>query len=233
MEPGMDLMVMLDLDGTLLDTRMLYFIGVPVIVEKYLGMRVGKEDFMDLWGLDIRICFERFIATAGRPAALVDEMYAGFEDWYIANHSAYATPYADVGPGLARLTMAGIRMGVVTTRTQRRAELVYDFPWGRWMNFVVGGDKVSRRKPCPDSLDHAIEKFGEGRQRYIYLGDNKSDVEAAKSSHYSIVSAGALWGAEQPEKLRASEPDFLFPTFESFSRWVLGNSGACDASPAV
>jgi HAD superfamily hydrolase (TIGR01549 family) len=231
-------LVMLDLDGTLVESRSMYTVGVPLIVKRGLGLEIGLDDFIDLWGLDVRRCFSRFVARAGQPPDRVKDLYEDFETWYIANHAARVHPYPGVAEGLRRMRAHGVRLGVVTTRTQRRAQLLNDFAWGRWIDFVVGGDRVTRHKPHPDSLDYAIAHHGAGARRFVYLGDNPSDMQAAQGSRHAILCAAALWGAENPQALKACQPDLVFESFDAFSRWVVARSDepgpddGCDAQAA-
>ena len=210
-------LVMFDLDGTLVDTASLYLTGVPFVVDQVLGRRIDVADYMDLWGCDVR---EWFARAAGDPALpVIDDMYSVFERYYVLNHGG-CPAYPGVAEGMARLDARGDVLGVVTTRPQRRAELVREFPWGSSLSFVVGGDGVRRHKPAPDGLDFAIDRYGAGTATRIYVGDNASDMKAAKASRHSIVSVGALWGCRDGSGLLAADPDCSFTHFRDCAEWI-------------
>jgi HAD superfamily hydrolase (TIGR01549 family) len=197
---------MFDLDGTLVDTSSLYLEGVPQVVRRHLGRDIDVSDYMDLWGHDVRQWFAR--AAGEERDAAVDAMYADFEAYYIANHQR-CPDYLGVAEALESLKSRGHRVGIVTTRPQRRAELVRELPWAPAIDFVVGGDRVKHRKPAPDSLDFAIARYcGTGQAwSHVYIGDNASDIVAAKASRYPVTSVAALWGCRDRESLLAAGPD--------------------------
>ena len=217
-------LALFDLDGTLIDSSELYFIGVPMIVHEFLNIRVKPSQFMDLWGQDAKRWLIRFAEQEERfSEGLVTEMYAAFERWYSENHAEYIKYYDGVEQLLAEINETGTKIGIVTTRPQQRAELAFDLSWGAYIDFVVGGDLVKKRKPAPDSIDYAIESNNAESGKHFYLGDNASDVIAAQNSNYDVTSVGGLWGAERRESLIESNPEYLFETVDGFRNWCISN----------
>src|SRR5262249_45468680 len=210
--------VMFDLDGTLVDTARLYLDGVPLVVPKHLGRRIAIDEYMDLWGHDVRAWFAR--AAGERHEQAIDAMYATFEGFYIANHHRCPL-YDGVAEGITLLKQRGLRVGVVTTRPQWRAELVRQFSCASAIDFIVGGDRVRRREPFPDSLAFAIERHGGGASMCAYVGDKAVDVEAARASRHDVISVGALWGCRDEVALLASQPDQAFSRFNDCVNWLL------------
>ena len=217
-------LIMLDLDGTLLDTDRLYFEGIPPIVFKHLNKKVAKEDLLPFWGQLARDFFVHFMEQAGVPdAMLIDKMYSEFEQYYIREHKNLAYTHEYVAEYLPELKKMGCPVGIVTTRPAIRAKLVNELPWSRTIDFVVTADHVVNRKPAPDSLDLAIAKYAPDHERAsVYLGDNSLDIKAAKTSRYKVISAAALWGSSKPDELLKANPDHVFYTFKEFSNWIKG-----------
>jgi phosphoglycolate phosphatase-like HAD superfamily hydrolase len=213
-------LIMLDLDGTLLDTSALYFQGVPPIISARLGIEIQPEALLPMWGMHARRFFAHFADKAGRPdPALVDAMYAEFERYYNQAHNRLSKPYAGVNAHLPRFQKAGYRTVVVTTRPSSRSGPVLELPFCRWIDLFVWGDMVARSKPAPDGLTHALDHFGAAKG--IYVGDNAHDVAAAKACPYPVQSVAALWGAMVKEPLLTSTPDHAFLAFSEFVDWAL------------
>lgn len=219
---------MCDLDGTLVDTSPLYFEGVPPIVERHLGLRVGPDDLVPLWGRLARHFFAHFAARTGAPETVVDAMYAEFERYYNAAHNPLAKVYDGVGEGIERMHDAGLRVGVVTTRPSSRGRPVLEMDLARQLDFIVWGDRVARAKPAPDGIEHALAAYGSPQSGGYYIGDNANDILAARRCRYPVGAAAALWDAMDRERLLAAGPDAAFERFGEFVEWVLAEADATD-----
>ena len=92
-----------------------------------------------------------------------------------------------------------------------------------YWHFVVGGDLVEKRKPAPDSINYAVELNNAEEGSHFYLGDNDTDIFAARDSKYQVASIGGIWGAEHPDRLRASEPDHLFQSVSDYTQWFISS----------
>jgi HAD superfamily hydrolase (TIGR01549 family) len=236
--------VMFDLDGTLVDTSALYLQGVPLVVYRHLHQEINVDEYADLWGHDVRQWFARAVAKHAHDGAttrasltanqLIDDMYAEFEEFYIANHGACPV-YAAIAEGLTQLKADGHIIGVVTTRPQRRADLVYEFEWAAHIDFVIGGDRVARRKPFPDALDLAValHRNADSDAMNLYVGDNAIDIQAARASRHPIVSVAALWGARDADALIAAHPDHRFDSFRDFADWLSSHKENSWAHPSL
>lgn len=65
-----------------------------------------------------------------------------------------------------------------------------------------------------------VRSFCSSQDQAIYIGDQTTDAEAAKSCN---VAFGAVsWGFETAETLSKSEPDVLFDSVESLKQFLLG-----------
>ena len=214
-------LALFDLDGTLIDTRDLYFVGIPKVTKKFLDLEIRMQENMDLWGKDVKVWFKRFIEQKGiEDDDLNDKMYDSFEKWYIDNHSDVVEYYNGIDDVLSLLKRKGWTIGIITTRPQHRAELANQLRWGHYIDFIIGGDRVTNRKPAPDSVNLAIEIEGADNCKAFFMGDNASDIMAAKSSKYDVKSFAALWGSEKPKALLDSEPDMKFSSVEEFQNWI-------------
>ena len=213
-------LIMLDLDGTLLDTSALYFEGVPPIISAHLGIEIQPEALLPMWGMHARRFFVHFADRAGRSDdALVDTMYAEFERYFNQAHNRLSKPYDGVNAHLPRFQAAGYCSAVVTTRPSSRSGPVLELPFCQWIDHFVWGDMVPRSKPAPDGLIYALDHVG--AVKGVYVGDNPHDMAAARASPRPVKSVAALWGAVAKEPLLKSAPDHAFTTFSDFVDWAL------------
>jgi pyrophosphatase PpaX len=218
------MLLLFDLDGTLIDTSRLFLEGIPPIVRRHLGLEVSRADLVQVWGVPARRKFIRFAEMAGvDDDPVVEEMHAEFEHFYNSCHDGLSTTYAEVEENLSRLRAKVRAMGVVTTRPTSRSAMIAGWPWAKYLDFFVWGDKVSHAKPAPDGLELAIRRYGVNGETVVYVGDNNHDIEAARHCRGKVYSVAALWGAMDEEKLLTAGPDYSFRTFKAFADWIIDN----------
>lgn len=218
-----DRVLMLDLDGTLIDTSSLFFEGVPPIIARHLGQPITKSDLLSMWGQLARNIFVHFARQAGSvDNDVVDRMYAEFEQYYKQYHNDLSVTYDHVDDCLPQLKKHLRAVGVVTARPTSRSEMIYSWPWSKYLDFIIWGDQVQHAKPAPDGLNLAMQRHGNGPDTAgIYVGDNPHDIQAAKACRYPVTSVAGLWGAMNREALLAASPDQAFETFGDLSDWIL------------
>jgi HAD superfamily hydrolase (TIGR01549 family) len=208
-------LVMLDLDGTLLDSIEIFLSGLPAAAARH-QVSITPTEVIQSRGEFVRDFIQRQAGDEERTRRI----YEDFEAFFVEAHDRLVRVFPGVVEGLARLRKAVRSIGVVTSRPRARADLVYRFPWSKALDFVISGDDAPRKKPFPDALDAAIQRHGTGCTRFIYLGDSWVDIEAARRSSTCILAAAACWGQQERERLMAAQPDGAFPDFLSFVSWV-------------
>lgn len=217
-----DTLIMLDLDGTIIDTSALYFEGVPMVVEQFLGVTIDRHALLPCWGRFAKTILAHFADTEGiRDPETVEAMYTAFSDYYNANHNRLATVYEGVEETLGEMKKAVHALGVVTTRPSSRSAPVLEMAWTRHIDFFVWGDQVRRYKPFPDGIEKAVSEHAVDGGSCVYAGDNAHDIKAAEACRRRVISVAALWGAMDVEALMAARPDHSFSTFREFAHWVI------------
>jgi HAD superfamily hydrolase (TIGR01509 family) len=217
-----DTLIMLDLDGTIIDTSRLYFQGLPPVIGRHLNISIDRQDMLPFWGRPAKSILAHFARVAGNPNEdLIETMYAEFSTYYNANHNRFSTVYDGVDAALGVIGKAVHAQGVVTTRPRSRSAPVLAMPWARHMDFFIWGDQVKRNKPFPDGIDKAVEEHAVSGGACVYVGDNAHDIKAAKACRRRVVSVAALWGTMDADGLMAAKPDQSFIAFGDFADWVI------------
>lgn len=178
--------VLIDLDGTLLDTapdlaaaanRMLAELGLPRRDPQIIATYIGKG---------IAMLVRR--ALAGSLAGDADEaLYASalpiFERYYAEESGRRAKPYPGAREGIERLRALDLRLGCVTNKTERfTCELLERTRFDTLFDLAVCGDTVTRKKPDPMPLIFACERFGVSPIEALFIGDSLHDVSAARAA---------------------------------------------------
>ena len=177
--------VLLDLDGTLLDT-------VGDIIAATNMMR-GTLGFAPLDAAVIRNFVGKgitnLIAKALKDAVgdvgptALKVAVANFERQYEACFTATSKPYPGVIEGLNALRDAGFHLGCVTNKAAKFTEPLLSATGLRdYFEIVVSGDTLAEKKPHPLPLKHAAAFFGLASSEMLMIGDSVNDAQAARAA---------------------------------------------------
>jgi len=208
-------MVLIDLDGTLVDS-------VPDLAwcvdetMKALDMPTRGEDKVRNWvGNGVPRLIERALIDQldGVPDA---ELYAKAEPIFLAlyadNYSKRSRLYPAVIDGLTWLKSQGIKLGCVTNKAEQftlpilKTMGLYEF-----FDIVISGDTLPLKKPDPAPLLHGAKFFGVAPQNAMMIGDSISDVKASRAAGFSIVCLS--YGYNHGIDIRTANPDAVIDTF--------------------
>jgi phosphoglycolate phosphatase len=169
--------VLLDLDGTLLDTA-------PDMAHALNQLRIA-EGLQVLPFAQVRPHVShgapRLIRLAfGEPEAVrFEALRVRFLDLYRDCLASQTCLFAGFDEVLARIEQAGMRWGVVTNKPGwLTVPLLEQLGLDRRSACVVSGDTLSERKPHPMQLLHAAALLGLEPRECVYLGDAERDVQA-------------------------------------------------------
>ncbi len=198
--------VLFDWDGTLIDSAEATFAAYARLFQGF-GLRFERADFERTYSPDWR----RTYAGVGLPG----------DRWAEAD-AAFLRLYAEAPPGLlpgaaeavGRLASAGLALGIVTSGDRQRvtADLARTGLDGCFGALVCGGD-VTRKKPHPEGLLHALSELGVEPRDAAYVGDSPEDVEMARAA--GAYTIGVPGGFPNREALVASGPDLLSESLAS------------------
>lgn len=183
--------VLLDLDGTLLDTApeiaaaaadMLAELGLDAVSAPPVSSFIGK-------GIPslVRRTLE---ASLGRTP---DDrrMGSGLESFffhYEKRNGRMATAYPGVREGLAAMHAAGFPLACVTNKSARFAEpLLVATGLHGYFSAIVSGDTAARKKPEPDPVLMACSRLGVAAADALMIGDSTNDALAARAAGCAVL----------------------------------------------
>ncbi|MDA8346215.1 MAG: HAD family hydrolase [Thermaerobacter sp.] len=176
--------VLFDLDGTLTDTLPLVVTALNAALAPHWGAPKDLEAMRPLFGPSE----ERLIAreAPGDPDA-VDRFYAE----YRREHARLARPFAGVTEMLHALAARGVRLGLVTNKGRRSSVMtLHEFGIAKYFGAVVTGDDVAHPKPDPTGILEVLGNLGVQPGQAAYVGDSRSDMQAAHAAGVRAIGAG-------------------------------------------
>ena len=178
--------VILDLDGTLVDTlgdfteavsRAFADLGLSPPARTQVERAVGKGS-------------EHLLRTllAERADDLYEHSWARYQHHYDSINGQFADLYPGVLEGLAILREARLPLACVTNKpTVFAQQLLQRKGMDGAFDLVFGGDAFDRRKPDPLPLLKACEALGTQAGRTLMVGDSSNDAQAAHAAGCPLV----------------------------------------------
>ena len=203
--------VMIDLDGTLLDTipdlaaaaeRMLAALALPLCTQEQVRTFVGKG-IPNLVGRCLA-------ASAGEAsaAALQGEALALFQTFYFEESGRRSAVYPGVIEGLAQFRALGLRLACVTNKAARfTLPLLAQTRLAPWFELVVSGDTLARKKPDPMQLTHICAAFALAPAQVLLIGDSINDAQAARAAGCPVLCVP--YGYNEGEDVRNLDCDAI------------------------
>lgn len=202
-------MVLIDLDGTLVDSVPDLAYCVDELMAR-LGRPPHGEAAVRNWvGNGVERLVRRALTGTldGEPSdADFDRAYPIFLELYAENTSKRSVLYPGVREGLDYLLTNGYPLGCVTNKAAQFTEpLLRDLGVRDFFEIVISGDTLPRNKPDPMPLLHAAAHFGADPADALMIGDSVSDVKAARAAGFRIFCMS--YGYNHGQDIRDFHPD--------------------------
>lgn len=218
MVPSTPSLLIFDLDGTLIDSRLdlanavnatraeagkaplehaLVFSyvgnGAPVLIRKAMGPEASETE--------VKHSLEFFMAYYREHA--VDD----------------TTLYPGVRKALDQLHDAGMQLAVLTNKPVRISEIIMNELGLAPMLFrTYGGNSFEQKKPHPVGIETLMTEAGIAQEKTWMVGDSIVDMQTARNA--GVSSCGVTYGF-QPETLAECPPDLLVDRMEDFAAHIL------------
>ncbi|MFA5082259.1 MAG: phosphoglycolate phosphatase [Hydrogenophilaceae bacterium] len=178
--------VVIDLDGTLLDTApdladaamaMAADLGLPEIdlatVTTYIGNGVSR--------------LVKRVLTRDMETNPDQELFARampiYEKHYAEWVSRKSRPFPGVVEGLQAFKAMGVHVACITNKAERfTVPLLQDTGLFPFFELILSGDSLPERKPSPLPLLHACQYFGVEPAELLLIGDSLNDTQAARAA---------------------------------------------------
>ncbi len=202
----MEATLLLDLDGTLVDT-------VPDLLASLnrLAASLGLSAFtaaevIPMIGDGAAVLVRRAMAARGREATPAD--LQTLLDDYTANVAEGSRLFPGVEPTLRAMAADGWRFAVCTNKPVVPArELLASLGVLDLFAAVGGGDSYRTRKPDPKHLLATLADAGGRADAAVMVGDHHNDVQAAADAGVPCIFAAWGYGAI-PTDVAATAHDF-------------------------
>ncbi|MGO3742184.1 phosphoglycolate phosphatase [Kerstersia sp.] len=216
-------LVLLDLDGTLLDTipdlanaanHMRADLGLPPLPLALLATFVGK-------GMQVLVR-RAMTGEAALDGALPDgfeQALARFQHHYRALNGAETRIYPGVIAGLDAMQAQGLRLAVVTNKPQAYTPpLLARMGLSGYFPIVICGDTCARKKPDAEPLLHACQLAGAVPAATVMIGDSINDTQAARAAGCAALAVS--YGYNEGMDVQTLDVDGIVDTLLEAAGWI-------------
>ena len=215
--------VVIDLDGTLLDTApdlahaaelMMAELGMPcpslATIQTYIGNGVSRLVKRVLTGK----------MDAEPEAGLFDRALPIYHKHYGKHVADQSRPFAGVVEGLRAMKAAGFHLACITNKAaQFTHPLLKATGLTGFFELILSGDALPRRKPDPLPLQHACETFGIQPHELLLIGDSLNDTQAARAAGCPVFCVP--YGYNRGRPVTELDLDAVVPTLADAAKLVV------------
>jgi phosphoglycolate phosphatase len=201
------LLVVFDLDGTLVDTAPDLVAALNVVLAKEGIPELPLATARNLIGGGARKMIERGLEVEGsvRTVAEIDRMMKDFIAYYADHIADLSRPFEGLENALDDLAANGAAFAVCTNKLEWLSRLLMDrLALSRRFAAICGADTFGIAKPDPSFLRQTVARAGGSMASTIMVGDAGPDIGVARRANVPVV--GVTFGyTETP--IRELKPD--------------------------
>ena len=206
--------VLLDLDGTLLDTAPEIAAAACAMLAE-LGLKPVKADEVSTFiGKGIPHLVRRTLEASLGRAPDERRVGSGIESFffnYEKHNGRIAKPYAGVIEGLNAMRAASVPLACVTNKTvQFTGPLLEATGLAQYFSAVICGDSVARKKPAPDPIHAACAILAVTPAEALMVGDSSNDALAARAAGCPVLLVP--YGYNEGVDVQSVDSDGIVPS---------------------
>ena len=197
------LVVLFDLDGTLIDSIELLLSSVRHAFRARTDRVPTEAEWVAGIGTPLAAQLRPYAATEHELAELV----AGYRAYQREHHDRLTHLYDGALETVTTLRARGHPLGVVTSKGDDIAHRSIGYV-GLAPHFdtVIGCDSCARHKPDPEPVLVALDRLGYAPADAMFVGDSPHDMASGNAA--GVTTVAALWGPFTRAMLEPTAPNY-------------------------
>jgi phosphoglycolate phosphatase len=215
MPNGNHMNVLIDLDGTITDSRK-GIVGCIQHALRSLGHDAPDESSLLRYiGPPLHAAFRELLPVKNESD--IERAIAAYRERYVDVGMFENSVYEGIPEALETLRDRGARLFVATSKPEIFAQRILDhFELSRHFEKIYGSELDGRRTDKIDLITHVLSQAQLDRSRTIMIGDRHHDVVGAIANR--IRALGALWGYGSREELSDAGAETLLESPSDVAR---------------
>jgi phosphoglycolate phosphatase len=203
-----DVMVIFDLDGTLVDSIEGLAYSMNSVLEANKMKSHSTETYFDFLGEGIERLVFKALPETHRDAESVSNYYkkmlASYNDYFDRD----LEPYDGIYDMLDTFAHMGVKMVIHTNKNERMAKIIANRYLGQYDFLkIIGDDGVRKNKPDHQEVLALLDAYEIMKDRCFFVGDTEVDVQTAQAAGVPMIAV--TWGFRKSEVLKALNPTYM------------------------
>jgi phosphoglycolate phosphatase len=185
------MLIVFDLDGTLIDTAPDLVDTLNVILAREGLEPIPFEEARGMIGAGARRLLERGLRrdAGALPGDLIERLYNDFLTYYSQHLADRSRAFPGLELALDALSGAGHQFAVCTNKLESLSvELLKSLNLAQRFTAICGQDTFGMQKPDPDILRRTVARAGGEIENAIVVGDSMTDVATARAAGVPIIA---------------------------------------------
>lgn len=204
-------LVIFDLDGTLIDSRLDLVHAVNAALRHIQRPELPDDTISSYVGDGAPILIKRALGTEAGDESLVKKGLEYFLSYYREHKLDHTTVYRGITDALAAIQRsqngAPRKMAVLTNKPVNPSRAIVEaLGMTRYFAQVYGGNSFRTKKPDPEGAMRVLADVGVGPENAAMVGDSHVDIRTGRNA--GLYTVGVTYGFA-PHTLNIEPPDVL------------------------
>ncbi len=217
-------LIIFDLDGTLIDSKVDIANGVNFTLRK-LNLKEVTDKLIYTYvgnGVEplIRLALERSEGKAVKSTggSGIEKALDIFRAYYLEHLLDNTVLYPNVMGIIKKLPE--IKKAVVSNKTERFVKKILEgLAIDKFFEIALGGDSLKNKKPHPDTINLVMEKLGVSPKKTLIVGDSAVDIECGKRA--GTYTCGVSYGYRDKKELIEAGADWIIDDMNELMNLIL------------